>query len=703
LFAVAFFALLSWGCVVPDIVLGIDLGTTFSVVAYVDDQGRPRVVDNAEGKQLTPSVVLIEEDGQITVGDAAANQAIVKHQRVIRWIKRCMGDEEYRFCGLSPVDVSAQILGKLKRDSEAALGTVLDRAVITCPAYFAANEVENTRKAGQLAGFQVEEIIREPTAAAVYYGVENLRAGERVLVYDLGGGTFDATILEFRDGVFRPLATLGDRQLGGHDWTTDLLNHVARQLAVAFGEDPLDDPVVHQMLYERCETAKCDLARIDRVVIPCALRGKMQQFAVDIRTFQELTEHGIQKTVETCSRVLTKATPALTWSDIHRILPVGGSSRLRRVAEALEEVSGIRPERIGEVDTAVALGAAILARGMCRRRRSIAATARSEQTGLIAVRFERSCPRNLGTRIIVWVGDTARIDNSVIIPYNTALPTGKTRSDYATNIPDQQYFDVPIVEFDGIGEDVILGTYRFYCVPGTPRRSPMAVTFHYDRDAAVEVEAQDLRSGEHLRKEKVAYVEPDVTGLKQRPRDIIFALDVSGSMQGEKLMRAKDALRQTAAALLQAPRAKQRVGLATFSTTACRPCELTEQLSQMNAVVGGLTASGSTRMDLGITLATEMLGPQCAERLREIALVTDGMPDDKERALRAAEAARQTGVRISAVGIGSGDVDEAFLRQIASGVLMIDSADQLGAALPALLTEGGGTLETSITWGGSHD
>lgn len=682
------------------LVVGIDLGTTFSAVAYVAEDGRPHVVANSEGKPLTPSVVLIEDD-QIVVGELAANQMIVKEERVARCIKRCMWDDSYRFCGLTPIEISAEILKKLKRDTEAALATTVGCAVITCPAYFAANEVENTRRAGRLAGFEVQEIVREPTAAAVYYGVEHLSEGERVLVYDLGGGTFDTTILQLRNGTFCPVATLGDRQLGGHDWTIDLVNHVAREVTLATGTDPLDEPIVHQMLYERCETAKRDLAKLDRVVVCCPVGGRLHEVSIDIHTFNALTESRIRRTIDSCRDVLNKAKPPLRWSDVDKILPVGGSTRLRRVAEALQEVSGKQPVQIGEVDTAVALGAAILAKGMVRPHRGMTTVGGGGFAGMVPVRFERSCPRNLGTRIIVWDGNQGRIENSTIIPYHTPVPAEQTRGDYATSMTNQPHFDVPIVEFDGIGEDVILGTYRFCCRPGTPTRSPIAVTFRYDRDAAVEVRAKDLSSGEELRGEKVSYVEPDQGQLRRKPRDIVFALDVSGSMDGEKLVRAKEALRATASALLEGGQGV-RVALVTFATTAARCCDLTGELEPLAAAVGRMNAVGSTRMDSGIACAAEMLCPNAGERACEIALVTDGMPDSKDLAIEAAEEARRAGIRISAVGIGSGSVDEQFLRQIASGVLMIDSADQLSAALPALLTESGKAPGTSITWGGTE-
>lgn len=683
-----------------EIIVGIDLGTTFSAVAYVDDEGRPRLIENTEGKILTPSVVLIEE-GQIIVGEAAANQAILKKDNVVRWIKRSIWDESYRFHGMSPVEISAEIVRKLKQDTEAFLGQKIRKAVITCPAYFSSPEVDNTRKAGELAGFEVLEIVREPTAAAVYYGTENLKSGERVLVYDLGGGTFDVTILEFKNGTFRPLASLGDRELGGHDWTSDLLEYVSRQISVSLGEDPLDDPVVHQALYDRCEVAKRDFSKIDRVTISCTIKEKMEQVVIAHETFEEITEPRVQETINWCQQVLSKSDPPLTWSDINKILLVGGSTRLRRVPTALEEATGKKPIRTGEVDTMVALGAAVLAKGTVRSRRGYISkgSIQGERRGLIAVKFERSCPRNLGTRVITWDDSSPKIINSIIIPYGTLIPAEITREDYATIVTNQSYFDVPIVEFDEIGNDVVVGTFRFRCLPNTPAKSKIAVTFKYDKSGVIEVDACDLQSGEILQKEKVEYVEPDLDQIKtsRSPRNVVFALDISGSMSGAKLDKAKQALLETASGLLQQP--GNKVGIVTFGSSASLLSELTSNLTNIQKVVTPIYTTGSTAMDEGIVCAAEILGGIEDGAICEIALVTDGMPNDPEAALQAAESAKKAGIKISAVGIGSQDVDEDFLHRIASGVLIIENADQLIDALPNLLMESINQQRRSITWG----
>jgi molecular chaperone DnaK len=669
-------------------VLGIDLGTTYSVVAYVDERGRPVVIRNVEGQKTTPSVVLIE-GGSIQVGDVALNQSITKRDHVVRWIKRSMDDIDYHFQGLNPIAISAEILKKLKQDAEAELGQALTEAVITCPAYFSSIEVENTKQAGELAGFQVREIVREPTAAAVYYGVENLREGEKVLVADLGGGTFDATILSLTGGVFRPLASAGDRQLGGHDWTMDLLEHVALQFAEIFGDDPRNDAAAEQALYDACEDAKRHFAQAAQVVIPCTYQGRAEQVTVDRAVFEQLSEWRIQHVVTWTKKALEKAQPPLTWEQIDHILLVGGSTRLRRVPLVLQEISGKLPIQTGEVDTMVALGAAILAAGQVRPRKMAGGLVAASRLrgGLVPIEFVRTAPRNLGTRVLVWNGDEPAIENSKIIPYGTEMPAERTRTDYRT-APRQAFFDVPIVEFDDVGDDVIRGTWRFTCPADLSKAHGISVTFKYDLNGIIDVAAIDQDTGHSLSKEQVRYQEPDLSLVKRvQPRCVIFALDASGSMDGAKIQLAKQAVIDRAQELLARGDGQVQVGVITFSSQAAVVCRPTTNLNEIRSRLSSVSAHGTTVMDKGITTALSLLTSLPAETAREIALVTDGMPDDPVATLRAGAQAMAADVPLCIVTIDSDDVDTDFLQQLTPHILNIAGAEGLGQALATLLTQ----------------
>jgi molecular chaperone DnaK len=673
-----------------EIILGIDLGTTFSLAAYVDDQGRPKVIRNAEGEKTTPSVVLIES-GQIQVGAIALNQAIVKGDNVVQWIKRSMGDLDYRFHDLGPIEISAEILKKLKADAELELGVPVRKAVITCPAYFSANEVENTVKAGRMAGFEVQEIVKEPTAAAVYYGVEHLKDGNKLLVCDLGGGTYDASILTLENGIFKPLATAGDRQSGGHDWTSDLLENVADLLIDSFGENPRSDLATGQTLYDACEQVKRDFARSDQGVITCIFKGKTAQVTISRSDFERMTEWRIQQMLIWTEKALEKCTPPLTWDQIDHILLVGGATRMRRVAEAIKEISGKQPIQTAETDTMVALGAAILAKGIFQPRRG----------GITKkVIYRRIAERNLGTKVIVRTEREVDIKNSIIIPYGTEIPTEKTRKDYQTSVATQNFFDIPVVEFDDIGPEVIQDTWRFNCPPGLPRKTSVHITFRYDKSGQIDVEAIEQNSYKSLSKKRITYEEPDLDTIRfalPPPRNIVFALDVSSSMaDNNKIHRAKQAVIDHALELINASLSQIQIGVIAFSSQAEVICPLTSELQKITQIVSEVSADGSTAMDAGIREARHLLSKSASGVTQEIVLVSDGMPDDQNEALTAGLQVQHEGIRLCLLSIGRQGIDEAFLRRMTPHYLIIKDAEEISQAMGSFLAEA--APKVGITW-----
>lgn len=691
-----------------EIILGVDLGTTFSVAAYVDDQGTPRVIPNAEGEKTTPSVALIDGD-EIQVGAIALNQAITRRDHVVRWIKRSMGDLDFRIHGLGPIEISAAILRKIKTDAEAALGVPLSKAVITCPAYFSAIEVESTMKAGLAAGLEVREIVREPTAAAVYYGVEHLQEGGTLLVCDLGGGTYDASILRLEAGVFKPLATAGDRQLGGHDWTADLLEHVAELLTKTFGEDPRSDAATEQTLYDACERVKRDFARSEQGTIACVYKGRAAQVALARRDFERLTDWRIQQMLTWTEKALAKADPPLMWPQIDQILLVGGATRMRRVQESIAERSGKQPIQTAEADTIVALGAAILAKGAYRPRRATAGSGIKKHavSGLTLINFTRTAPRNLGTRVIKRDGQAIRIENSVIIPYGAELPIAQTREDYQSSMAGQAFFDIPVVEFDDIGSDAIQNTWRFDCPPELPQGAPIHVTFSYDQSGQIDVQAIEYRTGAALAKRRVPYEEPDLQSLKliATPRAVVFVLDVSGSMSEHgKIVNAKQALIDNARDLLQLGGGQTQIGVVAFGSRAEVLCPLTADLQAINAAVVGASTYGTTAMGAGIALALNMLAQLPPDVVREVVLVSDGMPDRPDEAMSAGARAHAQGVRLCLLGLQGEGVDADFLRQLTPVYLMIEDAEGISRAIASLLTQAAppAAQRSGITWLGGQ-
>jgi molecular chaperone DnaK len=669
------------------LVVGIDLGTTFSAIAHVDDAGHPHVIPNADGQTTTPSVVLVQ-DGRIAVGDIAMNQWVTRQDHVVRWIKRAMGDPDFRFQGLSAVEISAEILKALKADAELHLGQGIDEAVITCPAYFSTVEIENTKQAGELAGLHVREIVKEPTAAAVHHGLEHMRPGERVLVCDLGGGTYDATVLAFENGSFVPLASKGDRQLGGHDWTMDLVAHAAQRLTDTFGADPRHDLIAGQSLYEACERAKRDFARVTEVAIPCALGGRTEQVVVTRDEFEAATEWRVQALVMWSEQAVEKAN--LTWADIDSILLVGGSSRLRRMGLALAEKSGRQPIQSREPDLAVALGAAILARGKVHVRRPFGGLVDVPRGGLTDVSFKRVIARSLGTRIVERDGDRARIATALIIPHGTESPVTGSR-ELAISADGQACFDTPVVEFESDSDFEVVGNYRFTCPPSVRAGDEVVVFFDYDISGIVTARARHTGLNQELAVERLPYEEPDPTQitLQIRPRWVVFALDVSGSMnRNGKIAIAKAAVIQNARSLLAAGGDACRVAVVTFSWEVSAVCQPTSDPAVVEKSLQKVKATGTTSMDDGIEQAIELVMGAPAGAARDVVMVTDGLPDDDRRArtLEIAAHAKTLGITLSNLGIDGEDVDFNFLKEMSPLSLVIGAPEHMADGIRTLLS-----------------
>lgn len=307
-----------------EVVLGIDLGTTFSAMSVVNAYGKPEIIANAEGFPTTPSVVHFYDDDACIVGDEAVKMVVVDPENVVRFIKRHMGEEDFtlEFFGRSytPQEISALILRKLKEDAEELLGREVRDAVVTVPAYFHSAQRGATAEAGAIAGLNVLSIINEPTAAAIAYGLDRIGTQRKLLVLDLGGGTFDVTAMEIHGTKLSTLASDGNAELGGKDWDDRLLNYVAEQFYEKYQLDPRDDAAPYQELYERCLHAKISLSTKDRAVIPVNYRGKRMAVQVSRELFEELSRDLVQQCEDTAHIVLEKA--GIQWPDLDDVLLV---------------------------------------------------------------------------------------------------------------------------------------------------------------------------------------------------------------------------------------------------------------------------------------------------------------------------------------------------------------------------------------------
>jgi molecular chaperone DnaK len=476
----------------PDIPVGIDLGTTYSVIAYVDAQGRPCSLPNAAGDLLTPSVILFEE-GFTVVGKEALLASAMEPDKTADHVKRDMGAKVYRkpINGefLPPEVISSFILRNLKADAERRLGPVR-RAVITVPAYFEETRRRATMDAGRLAGLEVLDILNEPTAAAIAYGYQlgfldrSCRlTGDRpmrVLVYDLGGGTFDVTVVEIQGKSFKALATDGDVGLGGKDWDEKLIDLAAERFRQQFREDPRDNPVSYQELWLAAEAAKRTLTERQKAALFVHHLGTRLKVEVTRQEFEEATAALLERTRLTTEIVARQA--GLSWSQIDRVLLVGGSTRMPMVARMLQELTGKPPDCSLSVDEAVAHGAALYA-GLLAPRQGMEVP---------PVQFEVTNINSHSLGILGAEPETGRQHNKVLIPKNTPLPRTATHV-FKTFKPNQHSVLIKVLEgeSDRPEECSSVGVCAIRELPpGLPAGWPVQVSYTYEANGRLHVTAK---------------------------------------------------------------------------------------------------------------------------------------------------------------------------------------------------------------------
>jgi molecular chaperone DnaK len=494
--------------------VGIDLGTTFSAIATLDDHGHPFTVPNCDNDMLTPSAVLLLEDGSAVVGQPALDVALEQPDRVATLMKRRMGEKDYGHPvsgrTFRPETLSAILLRKLVQDAELRIGPI-QKAVITVPAYFDDTRRKATKDAGRIAGLEVLDILDEPTAAALAYSFQPPRPlhgataqapllpneQRTVLVYDLGGGTFDVTLVRLSKQRFQTLAIEGDVRLGGKDWDDRVVNFVADKFLAQHGSDPRKDPQSLANLRATAERAKRTLSRLPHATVTCTHGGQVLTVPLSRAEFENLTRDLLVRTRLTTQQVLRQA--GLTWEQVDRVLLVGGSTHMPMTGQMLNELTGKPPDNSLAVSEVVARGAALHAGIVAAHSREDDHLLNPEAKELLEPVVEINVnAHSLG----VEIRDSSDVRvNDILIPKNTQLPCASSRI-YSTKVENQQRVRVKVLQGDAREADACIPIGECWIEglpPSLPKNSPVQVRCGVASNGLIDVLALDMTSGRMAR------------------------------------------------------------------------------------------------------------------------------------------------------------------------------------------------------------
>jgi molecular chaperone DnaK len=642
-------------------VVGIDLGTTYSAIAHVDRTGRPVILANDHNERITPSVVCFR-GRQVIVGTEAKDLLATGTLPGAAFFKRRMGNPDYALRvgdqSHGAIDLSALVLAKLKQDAEARLGQSIAGAVITVPAYFRDPERRATIAAGEKAGLRVLQTINEPTAAAVAYGFGRDSTTGRLLVYDLGGGTFDVTLLELEAGRIQVVGSDGDHELGGKDWDERIMGWVGEQVELEHGWKLDEDAQLEALVRATVEHAKHRLSQQERVTIAFRHQGRDSRFDFDCALFETLTKDLLDRTLDLTRTALRQA----GWepASVRGVLPVGGSTRMPMVLAALAKEFGKAPLTGVNADEAVALGAAIVAH-------DAQATAQAQR--LVAVTDVTT--HSLG--MIAVNADGSAYVNSIILPKNRALPCAETRP---YQLQTQPGSDGKLEVYVTQGESetptdvAYLGRYVVSGIPRMPSGpTVLDVTYRYDVSGVVGVGCQLRVSGTPLTVTVDALPE-DVPERFTRPPTrtaarakvtAYLAFDVSGSMTGAPLQAAKAA---ALGFLRNIDLAHATLGVLAFSDRVAVKLRASQNAAAIQAAIDamqcGETGFGN-QTDPFVELE-QLLSAK--DDVRFAVVLADGVWDQQALAITRAQVCHARAIQIVAIGFGSADAQ--FLRAIAS-------------------------------------
>jgi molecular chaperone DnaK len=626
------------------VAIGIDLGTTFSVVAHVNRHGVPEVLPNQFGERITPSVIFFDKE-QISIGLEAERGAVAYPTQVVQFVKRHIGDPDFKFNyggkDWSAVELSAQIVKDLVRGASHRLQQEITQAVITVPAYFGQNERKATIRAAEAAGLEVLKIINEPTAAAVAYGLNHLHTKTRCLVFDLGGGTFDVTIIEIDKNNIRVRSTDGDHKLGGKDWDDRLMKYVTEAFKEQHGIDIMADPVAQHELRSRCVSTKISLTMRPEINLDFRHKNKPLRLKITRNHFEALTADLLLRCEEKTRAALEAAN--YTTKDIDTILLVGGSTRMPMVRRRIKDMFQKDPSTEINPDECVALGAALTA--------AIESAIKREEEPPVDIRTHDVAGHQLG--LVVYKDQ--RLFNAPIIKKNTPIPCEQTRGEFVTIHDAQAMIDLWLVQGDRknpLDKNChILGHFEFFGIPAREaRQTKVAITYRYNANGIVEVEASDMNSKKMFshRLAKDRYTLREVEAGKV-PANIAIIVDTSGSMYGAPIEEAKGFIRRFANQNLRNNRS-----IALFSYPDGIIGTPSNKIDALEESLNKLTSIGYSTIHPELKRSKEQLKGRGGIYI----IISDGRVRYPSEIKKYCEKIHRSGGKIFVVGVGDHKLDE---------------------------------------------
>ena len=663
--------------------VGIDLGTTFSAVARINEAGKPEVIKNSFDSAITPSVLCFEPDGRVLFGEDAKGMQAMGNTNAIAFFKRSMGNDnfavEYFGKTYTATDLSAILLKNLVKEAEQSCGEKIDSAVITVPAYFTHKERQATIEAGEKAGLKVLAIINEPTAAAFAYGLNDRPGEQTVLIYDLGGGTFDVTIARINNNEIKILGSDGNHRLGGKDWDNCIAQYLAQRFEEEYDVDLTVDSEMTTSLLVTAESVKKQLTSKDEVSVPITYKDIRGSITITESTFEDISGYLLGITKDKTNMLIRSI--GLTWADITGAILVGGSTRMRMVHNYVKEMSGKEPLSGVNVDEAVALGAAI--------RANIDESGNSISSGIIGRLGGKKNVAVIGAKAVSDVTahalgmiavseDGEKYVNSVIIPKNSSIPVSKTRSyNFRTRTKDNE-LEVYVLQgaYERPLDNTILNKYTITKIEKVPKNpSVIEVSYKYNSNGVVDVSAVQTETGKTL-PIRIEKIPQDMNWTDESPVnqvgiladvEVILAVDLSGSMSGEPLAKAQQAMIDF---VDQMDPAYVKVGLLSFADSSklnTRPINNYAKVKhEIKSIAVGDVGIGNSTEPFTVSLDTfkKSLFSKNEDKVRYIVVLTDGCWNNPGYAIQQAAACHRDGVEVMALGFGGADY--AFLKNIAS-------------------------------------